>query len=82
MSIDSMNYITQPISWAGVSPRLPRTFVRCLRDTMQSRAVQAQLATDCGATQSLDIDAGHSVATEEPVRLAAVLDGIAHRVAG
>jgi len=80
MSIDSMNYITQPISWAGVSPRLPRTFVRCLRDELQSRDVQARLAVECGATDTVDIDAGHNVAIEEPVQLAAVLDGIADRV--
>ena len=29
MSLDSLNYITQTISWEGVSPTLPRTFVRC-----------------------------------------------------
>jgi pimeloyl-ACP methyl ester carboxylesterase len=76
MSIDSLNYITQPVSWVGVSPRLPRTFVRCLRDELQSRAVQAQLAADCGASETIDIDARHNVAAEQPVRLAAILDCI------
>jgi pimeloyl-ACP methyl ester carboxylesterase len=76
MSIDSLNYITQPVSWIGVAPRLPRSFVRPLRDELQSRDVQAQLAADCGASETIDIDAGHNVATDEPARLAAVLDRI------
>jgi pimeloyl-ACP methyl ester carboxylesterase len=76
MSIDSLNYITQPVSWIGVSPQLPRTFVRPLRDELQSREVQARLAIDCGAAETIDIDAGHNVATEEPAGLAAILDGI------
>jgi pimeloyl-ACP methyl ester carboxylesterase len=77
MSLDSMNYITQPISWMDVSPTLPRTFVRCLRDALQSREVQARLAADCGAADVIDIDAGHRVADEEPAELAEVLDRIA-----
>lgn len=74
MSIDSLNYITQPVSWVGVSPQLPRTFVRPLRDALQSRDVQARLAADCGASATIDIDAGHNVAADEPARLAAILD--------
>jgi pimeloyl-ACP methyl ester carboxylesterase len=77
MSIDSLNYITQPVSWVGVSPQLPRTFVRPLRDELQSREVQARLAADCGAAETIDIDAGHNVTADEPVRLAAILDCIA-----
>jgi pimeloyl-ACP methyl ester carboxylesterase len=82
MSLDSMNYVTQPISWAGVPPALPRTFVRCLRDALQSRAVQARLAVDCGAVETIDIDAGHNVAAEAPSELAAVLDHIVDRTDG
>jgi pimeloyl-ACP methyl ester carboxylesterase len=81
MSIDSLNYITQPISWSGVAPGLPRTFIRCLRDTMQSRAIQARLADACGATDTIDIDAGHNVALEAPAPLAAILDRLAERAA-
>jgi pimeloyl-ACP methyl ester carboxylesterase len=82
MSIDSLNYITQPVSWAGVSPQLARTFVRPLRDELQSRDVQARLAADCGASETIDIDAGHNVAQEQPACLAEILDRIcdgAHR---
>jgi pimeloyl-ACP methyl ester carboxylesterase len=37
MSIDSLNFLTQTVSWEGVPPSLGRTFVRCLRDPIQSR---------------------------------------------
>jgi pimeloyl-ACP methyl ester carboxylesterase len=81
MSIDSLNYITQPISWMGVAPDLPRSFIRCLGDAMQSRAIQARLADACGASETIDIDAGHNVAIEAPARLAAILDRLAKRAA-
>jgi pimeloyl-ACP methyl ester carboxylesterase len=82
MSIDSLNYITQPVSWAGVSPQLPRTFVRPLRDELQSPDVQARLAADCGASEIVDIDASHNVAADQPAELAAVLDRIAEGAPG
>lgn len=77
MSIDSLNYITQTVSWEGVDQDLPRTFIRCLRDSLQSREIQARLAEECGATQTIDVDAGHNAVSEEPRVLAAVLDHIA-----
>jgi pimeloyl-ACP methyl ester carboxylesterase len=76
MQVDSLNYITQTMSWAGVSPALRRTFVRCLRDRFQSRGIQAQLAENCDASTVVDIDAGHAVALDAPAELAAILDRI------
>jgi pimeloyl-ACP methyl ester carboxylesterase len=77
MSLDSLNYITQTISWEGVSPMLPRTFVRCLRDSMQTREIQARLAANCSASVVVDIDAGHNPAVDAPSDLAALLDRVA-----
>jgi pimeloyl-ACP methyl ester carboxylesterase len=77
MALDSMNYTTQRVSWAGVSPGLGRTFVRCLRDALQSREVQARLIADCGASQVIDLDVGHNAPIEDPRGVAAVLDRIA-----
>ena len=34
--IESLNFMDQTMSWAGVAPELERTFVRCLRDPIQS----------------------------------------------
>jgi pimeloyl-ACP methyl ester carboxylesterase len=79
MGIESLNFMTQTMSWAGVPPTLERTFVRCLRDGIQPRAKQAQLAENCGASTVIDIDSGHTPAISAPVELAAILDRIADR---
>jgi pimeloyl-ACP methyl ester carboxylesterase len=79
-SIDSLNLCSQPMSWAGVPDALPRTFVRCLRDQIQSRAVQDQFIANCRATAVIDIDTGHTPAIEAPEELARVIDAIAGQV--
>ena len=79
MGIESMNYMTQTVSWKGVPPTLERTFVRCLRDGIQPREMQARLAANCGASSVVDIDSGHTPALTAPVELAAILDRIAER---
>ena len=81
MPIESINYMSQTVSWAGVSPDLSRTFVRCLRDRIQSRAMQAQLVENCAASSVIDLDAGHNAAIEAPVELAEILDSIAATIA-
>jgi pimeloyl-ACP methyl ester carboxylesterase len=75
-AIDSLNFSTQPMRWAGVPASLSRTFVRCLRDPIQPRALQDQLIANCGADQVVDIDTGHTPAIDDPAALAAVLDRI------
>ena len=77
MAIDSLNFMTQTVSWAGVSPSLRRTFVRCLHDPIQPPALQDQLIEHCSASQVIEIDSGHTPALDVPVELAAILDEIA-----
>jgi len=62
--------------WAGLPASLPRTFVRCLRDPIQPRALQDRLIANCGADDVLDIDTGHTPAIDDPVALATLLDRI------
>jgi pimeloyl-ACP methyl ester carboxylesterase len=76
-SIDSLNFCSQPMSWSGVPDQLGRTFVRCLRDPIQSRAVQERFIANCRAGRVIDIDTGHTPALEAPLELAQILDGIA-----
>ena len=76
-SIDSLNFSSQPMRWAGLPTEVPRTFVRCLRDPIQPRELQAAFAANCGAGAVVDIDSGHTPAIDAPVALAALLDGIA-----
>ena len=76
MPIESINYMSQTVSWAGVSADLGRTFVRPLRDRIQSRAMQAELIENCAASSVIDIDCGHNAARDAPVELAAILDRV------
>jgi len=75
-SIDSLNLSSQPMRWAGIADSMPRTFVRCLRDPIQSRDLQDRFIASCGATDVVDVDTGHTPAQEDPVALAAVLEEI------
>ena len=76
-TIDSMNFMCQVVSWAGVRPDLPRTFVRSLRDPIQSREFQDTLIVNCAATSVIDLDTTHTAALEIPQTVADLLDAIA-----
>jgi pimeloyl-ACP methyl ester carboxylesterase len=76
-AIDSMVLVFERFSWVGVPSDLPRTWVRCLRDSLQSPERQLDLIEAFGATQVLDIDTDHTPAREDPDALAALLNKIA-----
>jgi pimeloyl-ACP methyl ester carboxylesterase len=76
MGIDSLNYMTQRVSWDGVDPAIPRTFVRCTRDPIQPPELQARLAENCRASAIVDLESGHTPALDVPDHLAQLLDGI------
>lgn len=75
--LDSLNYMEHTVSWDGVPAALPRTFVRCMRDRIQPRALQAALIENCGATDVIDLESGHTPAVAVPAELAAILDRVA-----
>ena len=77
--IDSLNFMSQTVSWAGVPDSLPRTFVRCTRDRIQSRELQTKLIENCAASTVVDLECGHTPALAVPDELAAILDRIAER---
>jgi pimeloyl-ACP methyl ester carboxylesterase len=72
--LDSLNYMEQAVSWEGVPASLPRTFVRCLRDRIQPRSMQAELIENCAATDVIDLESGHTPAVAVPHELAAIVD--------
>jgi len=74
--LDSLNYMEQVVSWDGVDATLPRTFVRCVRDRIQSRVMQDALIENCNATDVIDLESGHTPAVAVPGELAAILDRI------
>jgi pimeloyl-ACP methyl ester carboxylesterase len=78
-SIESLTLMYQPVSWHGVSPSLPRSFVRCLADPIQPRDMQARLIESAGADEVFDIDADHTPAASRPDELAAIVNELAAR---
>jgi pimeloyl-ACP methyl ester carboxylesterase len=79
--LDSLNYMEQIVSWDDVPDTVPRAFVRPLRDRIQPRQLQAALADNCGASDVIDIDSGHTPSVAVPDELAAILDRIADQSA-
>ncbi len=76
-AIESLTLMYQPVSWRGVSPSLPRTFVACRRDPIQPPDLQARLVAAAGADDVVELDADHTPALSAPVELAAVLNRVA-----
>ncbi len=64
------------MSWGAVPASLPRTFVRCMRDRIQPRVLQAALIENCGAGEVIDLESGHTPAVAVPGKLAEILDRI------
>lgn len=81
-AIDSLNFASQPMRWAGITDMVGRTFIRCRNDPIQSRELQDRLISNCGATDVLDIDSGHTPAQDVPEALAGLLDGIVDALSG
>jgi pimeloyl-ACP methyl ester carboxylesterase len=81
-AIDSLNFASQPMRWAGISDEVGRTFIRCRNDPIQSRDLQDRLIANSGATDVVDIDSGHTPATDAPEVLAGLLDGILDALLG
>src|SRR3954447_4288110 len=75
-AIDSLNFASQPMIWGGLPDAIGRTFVRCLNDPIQSRELQDRLIANCGATEVIDMESGHTPAEDAPADLAVLLDGI------
>jgi len=80
-SIESLTLMYQPVSWQGVPPSLPRSFIRCLADPIQPRDMQARLIESAGAEEVFDIDADHTPAVSRPDELAAIVNEVAARYA-
>jgi pimeloyl-ACP methyl ester carboxylesterase len=77
MRLESLNLMSQVVSWDGVPASALRTFVRCTRDRIQPPAMQQLLIESCAASRVVDVDAGHNAALEVPETLAAILDDLA-----
>ncbi len=74
--LDSLNLSCEPMRWMGLPTWFPRTFVRPLRDELQSRHVQSALIQSSGAQRVIDIDSSHTPAADAPGALAAVISDL------
>lgn len=64
----------EPFTWDGFPTHLPRTYIRCLRDTVITPDLVDAMVANMGGAALVDLDAGHDVARRAPAELAALLD--------
>jgi len=74
LGLEAPGPLFEPFSWDGFPTHLPRTYIRCLRDTMITPALVDTMVANMGGARLIDIDAGHNVATGAPAELSALLD--------
>jgi pimeloyl-ACP methyl ester carboxylesterase len=67
----------EPFTWDGFPTHLPRTYIRCLRDTVITPALADTMVANMGGAKVVDIDAGHDVAARFPAELSVLLDACA-----
>jgi pimeloyl-ACP methyl ester carboxylesterase len=77
LGLEAPGPLFEPFSWDGFPTQLPRTYIRCLRDTLITPALVDTMVANMGGARVVDIDAGHNVATRSPAELAALLDAYA-----
>jgi pimeloyl-ACP methyl ester carboxylesterase len=80
MGLEAPRYIKEPMTWVGV-PSVPVLYVRGLRDRVIPPDNALLMATNAGATEVIDLDAGHDIAAEAPTELARLLEALVERVA-
>jgi pimeloyl-ACP methyl ester carboxylesterase len=79
---DSKRLFQEPITWRGVSRRLPRTYVRLLLDnalvvpTQDHMVENLRTTAEAGAVDVVDLEAGHCPMISNPAGVAAVLNAL------
>lgn len=77
--VESLNLMLQPVSWTGVRPDMPRTWIRPDGDPIQTPEMQRRLIEAFLANEVIDIVADHTPARSNPRVVAGLLDEIAER---
>jgi pimeloyl-ACP methyl ester carboxylesterase len=82
---EALPVITEPVSRVGVSPDIPKTWIRLLRDAIltvdiQDRCIANLEASPGGAVEVVDLESGHNAMISRPRELAAILDWVAGRI--
>lgn len=77
LGLEAPGPLFEPFTWEGFPTHLPRTYIRCLRDTLITPELVETMIANMGGAKLIDIDAGHNVATRAPAELSALLDACA-----
>ncbi len=75
---DSYSVYFQTVSWKGIAPSLPVTYLKNLRDRAVPLALQEEMIERVPlSTRVIALDGGHVPSVTQPAVVAALLDGIA-----
>ena len=74
LGLEAPGPLFEPFTWDGFPTHVPRTYIRCLRDTVIGPELVETMVANMGGAKVIDIDAGHDVATRSPAELSALLD--------
>ncbi len=77
LGLEAPGPLFEPFTWDGFPTDLPRTYIRCLQDTLITPELVDTMIANMGGAKLIDIDAGHNVAARAPAELAALLDACA-----
>lgn len=69
--------LIEPVDLRPLRSAMPRTWIRPVHDAVVDPVEQLRFARNAGASEIVDIDAGHMVMISRPAELAATIDGIA-----
>jgi pimeloyl-ACP methyl ester carboxylesterase len=73
---ESFKVLSDPTDLTGLRHPIPRTYVRLARDASITLDAQNQMIANLGATNVIDLDAGHMAMISKPRELAAILHSL------
>ncbi len=81
-AVDSAWLLYEPVDWSAVPASLPRTYVRCVADELQTRAFQDAVVANLAPQEIIELASGHHPGRDAPDALAAIVDAVASRYDG
>ena len=74
MGLEAPLVLFEPVSWTGFPTKVPRVYVRALRDKVIPPELADRMITAMGGAEVIDLDAGHRSYDTHAAELAAVID--------
>jgi pimeloyl-ACP methyl ester carboxylesterase len=81
MGLEAPLVLFEPVSWTGFPTKVPRVYVRALRDKVIPPELADRMITGMGGAEVIDLDAGHRSYDTHAAELAAVIDECCRNVA-